>query len=316
MVTGIYLVLALLAGYAVYRSLDLDVPLDSLLEVRAKPPSQFLEVEGQSVHYRDQGARDAPVILLLHGTSASLHTFEGWAEKLQENWRVISVDLPGFGLTGPWIGALESQDYSRENYAIFLFQFMDKLKIKRFAVAGNSLGGEVAWQMAASSKERVSAQILLNAAGYADTGGQYPLAWKLITWPITSSISMSMLPRSAVAQGLRQVMVDQNLVTPDKIELYRDLGLRAGNRKALQQRLRFITADGGVQHLPQIEIPTLIIWGEQDVLIPSSTAKRFLKDIRGSELVIFDDLGHIPQEENPERTVAVAIDFLRKTNSA
>ena len=307
----IYLVALGVVGFAAYWLYEPDLPLDSMLKQWAKTPSKFMEIAGQSVHYRDEGDKDRPVILLLHGTSSSLHTWEGWVEELQKEWRVISLDLPGFGLTGPWVGELEGQDYSRENYARFLIQFMDGLGVERFVVAGNSLGAEVAWALTASAPKRVFAQILVDAAGYKDAGGQFPFGWRLISWPITGWFSMFMLPRFTISQGLRVAVADPVLITPQKIEHYRGLALRRGNRKALQLRLRYLLKEGGVQHIPPLSSPTLIIWGAKDRMIPPSNAERLLNDIPNSKLMMFDELGHIPQEEDPKQSVATAIEFLK-----
>ncbi|WP_415840401.1 alpha/beta fold hydrolase, partial [Roseateles saccharophilus] len=130
-------------GFAVSKAPDRS--LDSLVPRWAPPPSDFLDLDGQLVHYRDQGPASDPVpLVLIHGTGASLHTWEGWATALSQTHRVISFDLPGFGLSGPNADG----DYRDARYVTFVRRLLARLGVGRASVAGNSLGGEIAWQLA------------------------------------------------------------------------------------------------------------------------------------------------------------------------
>src|SRR5512137_3047131 len=122
-----------------------DQPVSALQARWAPPPSQFIAVRGMQVHVRDEGPRDDPVpIILLHGTGASLHTWDGWTRELARERRVIRFDLPGFGLTGPSPDGV----YTVESYVDTVLAVADKLGVQRFVLAGNSLGGYVAWATA------------------------------------------------------------------------------------------------------------------------------------------------------------------------
>jgi pimeloyl-ACP methyl ester carboxylesterase len=287
-----------------------DQPVDELKSRWAKPPSRFIEVNGMQVHLRDEGPHDDPApIVLLHGTSASLHTWQGWAVALRDRRRVIRFDLPGFGLTGP----NRQNDYSIAADVLFVRAVMDKLGVQRFVLAGNSLGGQIAWTAAARMPERVDRLILVDSAGYPPqsltTPQVVPLALRIARIPWLRRLASNTLPRGLIETSLRQLYGDPVKVTPDLVDLYFDMARRQGNRDALARRLdQAQTAD--LSLLKDIKVPTLILWGGRDRLLPPELAHRFERDIPHARLVVFDDLGHMPQEEDPERTVAEVRRFL------
>ena len=293
-----------------------DRPVETLVARWAPPPSEFLDLNGQLVHYRDVGPRGDPApIVLLHGTSASLHTWEGWSKALRGQRRVISLDLPAFGLTGPFAGDYPTRWagqplYTADHYARFVLDLLDRLAVPRFVVAGNSLGGDVAWHIAAAAPDRVAQLVLVDAAGYRFTPEDVPLGWRIARLPVLGRVTEHFLPRPFVLQGLRAVYGNPAKIDEALIDRYYELTLRAGNRAALVQRLQAWSPDEGVEKVSGVVAPTLILWGGRDRLIPPALAKRFVADIPGSQLVVFDDLGHVPHEEDPLRTVAVVKTFL------
>ena len=273
----------------------------------ALPPSEFLAIDGMLVHLRDQGPRDDPApIVLLHGTSASLHTWEGWVAALQAKRRVISLDLPGFGLTGPF----PDGDYRMSHYSAFLAHVLDQLQVPRAVVAGNSFGGQLAWQFALDHPQRVERLVLVDAAGYPRNATSIPIGFRLAQIPALAPLMANLLPRLMIEASIRNVYGDPSKVSDELIDRYYELTLRAGNREALRQRFIQAEAGQGFTRIAELKVPTLIIWGGRDELIPPDNAERFKRDIQGSRLVLFDDLGHVPQEEDPARTVAVLMGFL------
>lgn len=287
-----------------------DLPVEELKGRWAPPPSRFIEVNGMQVHLRDEGPHDDPApIVLLHGTSASLHTWQGWATALRDKRRVIRFDLPGFGLTGP----NRQNDYSTAADVLFLRAVMDKLGVHRFVLAGNSLGGLIAWTAAARMPDRVERLILVDSAGYAlqslKSPPEIPLGFRIARMPWLRQLVRYTLPRGVVETSLRQVYGEPARVSSDQVDLYSDMARRAGNRDALALRLEQLQpADLGL--LKTIQAPTLILWGGRDRLLPPEMGLRFEQDIPGSRLVLFEDLGHIPQEEDPQRTVGAVKRFL------
>lgn len=288
-----------------------DLPVEALVAQWAPPPSELVELNGQLLHYRDEGPRDDPLpIVLLHGTSASLHTWDGWAKALRGQRRVVRLDLPGFGLTGPWTGRYAGQPYLGDNYARFVRDVLDHLQLPRVVLAGNSLGGEVAWRLAALAPERVAQLVLVDAAGLRFTPQVQPLGWQVARLPVLGALSESVLTRALVRQGLASVVGDPARITDAQVERYYQLTLRTGNRAALRERLRGWSPGMGAERIEGVRQPTLVLWGGRDRLIPPEVGDRIVASIPGARLVRFDDLGHIPHEEDPARTVAALKDFL------
>lgn len=284
-----------------------DRPVSRLAARWAPPPSAFIDVEGMQVHVRDEGRRDDPVpIVLLHGTSASLHTWDGWVKALRDRHRVIRVDMPGFGLTGPSPGST----YTIDSYVRFTTALLDHFGIARCVLAGNSFGGWVAWESAFADPARVDALVLVDAAGYAIRSQSVPLAFRVAKIPVLNRLMEVTLPRRLVEASVRNVYGDPGKVTPELVDRYYELTLREGNRAALVQR--FVQAPLGIDaaRIRELRVPTLVIWGGRDRLIPVEYGESFQRDIAGSRLAIFDDLGHVPQEEDPAHTVAVVESFL------
>ncbi|HRC38875.1 MAG TPA: alpha/beta hydrolase [Rubrivivax sp.] len=303
--------LLLVTALALALSRAPDRPVETLVARWALPPSDFIEVRGQVVHLRDEGPRDDPLpLVLIHGTSASLHTWEGWVAALKGQRRIISFDLPGFGLTGPFTGQYSPGDYRGDTYARFVLDLLDALQVPRAVVGGNSLGGEIAWRLAVMAPERVAALVLVDAAGPVFTPESVPLGFAVARLPVVNRIAEWVLPRSVVAQSLTSVYGDPARVTPELVDRYFELTLREGNRRALGQRMQQWVMGEGAEQIARVKQPTLILWGGRDRLIPPAVGQWLQQQIAGSRLVVFDDLGHVPHEENPARTVAPVKDFL------
>jgi len=305
-------VLLLLAGLVFFAFASLVAtwaPDKSVAELSARwapPPSQFVMVDGLQVHLRDEGPRDDPVpIVLIHGTSDSLHTWDGWAEVLVPQRRVIRFDLPGFGLTGP----NKDNDYSTARYVKFVAAVLDRLGVSKCVLVGNSLGGQVAWEAALNMPQRVRQLVLVDAAGYPFHPATLPLAFRLARSQVTRWLLQYVLPRGLVQGSLRNVVGDPSKVTPQLVDRYYDMALRSGNRRALGYRMN---EELGVNPAPikTLKLPVLIMWGGRDRLIPLQFGQQFARDIAGSTLVVFEDLGHLPQQEDPLRTVREFQKFL------
>ena len=305
---GLMLLLILAAGGLLVWGWAPDLPLDELKAQWAQPPSQFVEVQGMQVHLRDEGPRDDPTpLLLLHGTSASLHTWDGWAAALAGKHRVIRLDLPGFGLTGPF----PDGNYRMAHYTEFLNALLDKLQVQQVVLAGNSLGGQIAWEMALAYPQRVTRLILVDAAGFPLQSTSVPIGFRLARIPALAPVIGKMLPRQMIESSVRNVYGNPELVSPQLVDRYYQLTLREGNREALVQRFSQ-HADPVLNQarISQISIPTLIIWGGRDGLIPPPHAEQFNVAIKDSQVVMFEDLGHVPQEENAAATASAVAKFL------
>lgn len=303
---ALILVVALAAGLALSWAPDRSV--DSLKARWAPAPSQFILLQGMQVHLRDEGPRDDPEpIVLIHGTSASLHTWDGWTVALQGQRRVIRMDLPGFGLTGP----APDGDYRMTRYADFIVALMDQLGVRRAVLAGNSLGGGVAWRTAVQHPDRVTRLVLVDASGYPLQSTSVPLGFRLAQIDWLKPVMSRLLPRGMIASSVRNVYANPDKVTPELLDRYYELTLRAGNRESLTRRMKLRETDAQSAGLiTTIAQPTLILWGAQDRLITEASGQRFHRDIAGSQYVVLDDLGHVPQEEDPQRSVGEVLKFL------
>lgn len=304
-------ILLMLTALAVSLSRAPDRPVESLVARWAPPPSEFIEVRGQVVHIRDVGPRTDPSpIVLLHGTAASLHTWEGWTATLAKTRRVIAFDLPGFGLTGPFAGEYPRDDYRGDAYARFVLDVLDALKVPRATIGGNSLGGEIAWRAVSLAPARFDRLVLVDASGYAFTPGSIPIGFALARLPVVNRIGEHLLPRALVAASVANVYADRTRITEPLVDRYFELALREGNRRALGLRAQQLEPGAAVDRLKTLALPTLVLWGAEDHLIPPDNAQRFGADIRGARIVVLPGLGHVPQEEDPAASLAPVLAFL------
>jgi pimeloyl-ACP methyl ester carboxylesterase len=287
-----------------------DIEVSKLEPTYFTPQSSYVQVQDARLHVRQRGA--GPVLFLLHGSFASLHTWSGWENQLEKSFHTISVDFPGHGLTGPTASA----KYSTDDYAQLIFQLADDLKIDTFYVAGNSMGGQVAWKMALRHPERVKKLVLVDAAGYIkmDTSSKpinqsRPFIFKLLQNDIAAKLLVKITPRFLFRWNMKQVYGNPDAVREEDVNRFYDLIMRAGNREATLQRLRQPGKDLQ-DSIRFITTPTLILWGENDRWIPVANAYRFQKDIQLSKLIVWEGIGHVPMEEQPEKTVTPVIEFL------
>lgn len=301
--------MALILIVVVYIALNYkaDVPVSKLREKYAMPPSQFMELRGMNVHYRDEGpASDSVPLVLLHGTSSFLQTWNACTAEWIKTRRVIRMDLPAFGLTGPD----PKGDYSVEGYLLFLNSFLTKLNVKQFYLAGNSLGGLIAYSYAAAYPNEVRKLILIDPAGYPNQDAKGALAFKLARMRGINKLFKVLTPRIIVRKSLEDVYGDDRLVTDSLVEIYRDMTIREGNRAAMLQRINMDYApDTSV--IKKIKMPTLVVWGELDQLIPVSHAYRFQRDLPHNKLVVLKGVGHIAMEESPNIVAPLIADFLK-----
>jgi pimeloyl-ACP methyl ester carboxylesterase len=302
---GLAIVAVLIAGVASAWAPDRTV--DELKGRWAQAPSQFVEIDGMQVHLRDEGPRDDPhPIVLLHGTSDSLHTWDGWADGLKATRRVVRMDMPGFGLTGP----NPTGDYTLMSYVGFVDHVLARVGVKQAVVAGNSLGGEIAWLLGVHHPERVERLVLIDSGGYPFKAEGMPIGFRLARIPALQPLTTRLLPRKTIEDSVKSVFGHPDQVTPELVDRFYELTLRAGNRASLIQRFQQAPIGALAEQVKRVTQPTLVLWGGQDRLIPPANAQRFAQDIPGTQVVMFDDLGHVPQQEDPTRTLAAARAFM------
>ncbi|MEP1445432.1 MAG: alpha/beta hydrolase [Paraglaciecola sp.] len=304
------LLVAVMLGIYVYFTIaysEPDLKVEHLTQRWAKSPSQFMTLSGMQLHYRDEGPKEDPLpIILVHGTSASLHTWDGWTAVLADHHRVIRFDMQGFGLTGPH----PQGKYRIEDYAQTLVSLMDQLGIEKAILAGNSLGGYVAWSSAVLYPERVEKLVLIDSSGIPFQSKSVPIAFRISSSPLLKYLLGDIMPRAIVKSSVENVYANPEKVTEALVDRYFELNIREGNREALAKRFVETKAGPLANRLDELTQETLIMWGEQDRLIPLSVGQRFHDEIANSQLVTFADLGHVPHEEGPQQTVDVLEEFL------
>jgi pimeloyl-ACP methyl ester carboxylesterase len=284
-----------------------DVSVEELKRKYTNAESEFVEIDGMQVHFRDQGVyTDTLPIVLIHGTGASLHTWEGWVSELKNEHRIITLDLPAYGLTGP----NQTGDYSQDYYVKFMEKFLSKLNVKHCVLGGNSLGGAITWAYTLDHPERVRKMILVDAGGYPMVSKSVPIAFQIARMPLIGNLFKYVLPHSIIEKSLQNVYVHDDRITPELIERYYDLASREGNRKAFLDRMKSMVSNDQYLKIKTLTMPTLIIWGKEDGLIPLDVAEKFHKDLPNDTMIVFKDLGHTPMEEDPMTTVATVKDFL------
>jgi pimeloyl-ACP methyl ester carboxylesterase len=287
-----------------------DMPLNELKAKYANTASSFISVNGMNVHFRDEGNQtDSIPIVLIHGTASSLHTYDSWTDSLKKSNRVVRMDLPAFGLTGPF----PDHNYSMSDYTDFLMDFLSALKIKQCVLVGNSLGGQIAWNFALERPEMVKKMILIDAAGYPLSSKSVPIAFKLAQTPVFNKLITFITPRFLVRASVENVYFDKSKVTDSLVERYFELTLREGNRQAFVDRFKMSKKTTAYNNIKNIKQPTLLIWGANDLLIPIENAYKFHKDLPNDTLVILDDTGHTPMEESPLESLKPVINFLKNS---
>lgn len=309
---GIFLLMVLFLA-SLYRQ---DISPDEVNLKYLSPESQFIEVGGIRVHVRVKG--EGEPIFLLHGSFASLHTWEPWQEELSPYYQTISLDFPGHGLTGP--DSLKR--YSTKDYSQLVYELAKKLNLPKYHLAGNSMGGGVALQLASDHPEQVLSLNLIDAAGAtapepkkADSSTQKKTslggAWifQVARHPVFSKLLLSCTPKFLFVLNMKQVYGDDSKVTDEVTTRYYELMLREGNRQASLDRLSMPRKGNSIQ-FERLTMPTLILWGALDTWIPLAQGQRLQQLIPGANLVIFDTAGHVPMEEIPTETVAEYLSFL------
>jgi len=287
-----------------FSSRNSDIDAETLKKRYSDSQSQFVSIDGLEVHFKDEGT-GFPIVLI-HGTSASLHTWDAWTQKLIENYRVIRMDLPAFGLTG----ANKNNSYDLESYNQFLESFINKIGVSEFVLAGNSLGGSIAWHYASNHQNQVKHLILVDPGGFPSKKGK-PFVFKLAEMPVVNLLLKHITPKSFVRNNLEQVYYDDSKITSELVERYHQMILREGSRNAFIERSKIAFKDETAL-LKKINTPTLILWGENDIWIPVENGLKFDAKLLNSRLVIMKETGHVPMEERPEESLVHLLDFLNE----
>lgn len=297
---GTVLAAVLLGGCWLYTP---DKPRAELEELYLRQANDMRLVAGTRLHVRDDGPRDAPAVLLLHGFGSSLHTFEPWADALKTDHRVVRLDLPGSGLSPPDL----KDDYTDGRSIELIMALMDQLDIGKATLVGNSIGGRIAWNMAADHPGRVEKLVLISPDGFASPGFAYDKAADV---PAVLKAMRFTLPKSAIRPNLAASYGDPGKLNEATVKRYHDLMLAPGGRAALLKRMEQTVLTDPATRLPLINTPVLLLWGKKDRLIPFSNSADYTELLPDARLVAFPELGHVPMEEDPDQSLKPLIKFL------
>jgi pimeloyl-ACP methyl ester carboxylesterase len=282
-----------------------DRPRGALEARYLAAPGDMMDVAGTRLHVRQSGQADAPAVILLHGFGASLHSWEPWAEALSATHRVIRFDIPGFGLSPPDPGS----DYSLARDIAVLEGLMDRLGLARAALVGHSMGGKIAWHFAAKRPDRVSHLVLVAPDGFAEPGKRYGEAPA-----VGGSLKLMtvFLPRPVLRMTIAPAYANPARLDDVTLTRYHDMMLAPGARGAMLARLSQAVLEDPAPLLPRITAPVLLLWGEDDRMIPASHAADYMRFLPGAELVRIGGLGHVPHEEDPARSLPPVVAFLAR----
>lgn len=297
---GVLLVLVLIAAFLAWSHRPLS---PETLEARyMSDEDRFVDAAGQTWRVRESGPEGADALVLIHGFSHSLESFEPLADRLDADYRVIRFDLPGHALTGPRSDAAYSNEATTEQVTALL----DEIAPDTFAIGGNSLGGLVAWRYAALAPERVAGLVLVSTGGFPNLGvGDDPLEA-----PAAVQTYLRFAPEAGVRQAMETLYAEPERLTDDQLQRIRDMMRARGVGDALIERIAQFTLPNPEPILSQISAPTLIIWGAQDAMIPAEHGARFQGALPDAELLIIEDAGHMAQVETPDRAAEAVRRFL------
>lgn len=291
-------VLLVIGGLALIRP---DIPFDQLQQKYRSPTDSYMQMPGGvMLHYRDEGPQNGYTLVLVHGFSASLIDWDAWTAALSTRYRVIRIDLPGHGLTQAPPGYQASVD----GYSDLIDAFADRVRPTRFVLVGNSMGGGVAWNFAVRHGGWLEGLVLEDAGGWphqtAQKGG--PIIFKMLQNPIARAVLRKIDIRPLIGQGLRSAFLDPSLVTPAVIDRYADFARAPGHRDILLTIQNRSASGTTVADLGRIKVPTLVMHGQEDRLVPFADGQAFARAIPGAVFIAYPNVGHVPMEQIPARS--------------
>lgn len=278
-------------------------------DVKAKytlPTSHFINWRGGELHYTDEG--EGFPILMLHGFGGSHRNFNRAAELLKDSFRIVRLDLPGFGLSD-MPGAGKEDISPRELYRSYLSFMTDTLKLDSFYVMGNSMGGLIAWNIAAENPEKVKGLVLLGSAGY-EMDKIKARAVKWLRYPFVVKALERGMPHSASEDAALRCWSNDELINPLEVQATNDFWNRQGNIHAAFE-IASAVEEPDTNLVKSISCPTLIVWGEHDEIIPAYHAEKFHRDIANSKLIVYENCGHVPQVEKADQFIKDFLTFFR-----
>jgi pimeloyl-ACP methyl ester carboxylesterase len=289
-----------------------DVPVNELRAKYANAESEFVDLgDGITVHLRDEGPKDAPAIIVLHGSNASLHTWQQWVDRLGKDYRIIRYDQPGHGLTGPH----PKDDYSAKAFVDVVDRVAKNRGLGEFYLGGNSMGGWITHEYAKAYPEKLLGIVLVDAGGAPDAKPKsLPIGFRIARMPGLNNLAQVITPRSVIETSLKQTVSNQSVITPAEIDEYWELLRHPGNREATLNRFSQFSMRNTTTELSETtrNVPALILWGDEDKLIPVESTKWFESQYKDHVTHIYKGIGHLPMEEAAEASANDVRNWLKR----
>lgn len=275
-----------------------DIPMTALEAKYAAPESQFITLDGVRIHYRDEGPRDGPVVLLNHAHWASVIMWDEWADALKDKYRVVRFDMAGHGLTGND----PTGDYSLERGVFLMEEFNVALGIDKFDLIGTSLGGTHGIHYTVKHPDQVQRLVLMNP-GALNAGVRGRDTPRGLPWWI--SIITYITPKQLFQFMLEGGYGDPSAVDENTVTRWHDMQMGEGHRPAeLARTSQYISGDI-IGLIKSLSVPTLIMWGEDNPVVTVDQAYEFidlLESAPDKQLSIYPGLGHMAALEDPITT--------------
>jgi len=313
----IFSMILILAGLLLWTP---DLSFERLKAFYETPQSQLIPTPESLIFTEDSNpsAANIPTLVLIHGFGSSLQTWDEWTRLLKPHMRVVRFDLPGFGLST----APSSRDYSDDADLRRFEQFIDAKKLDSFMIAGHSIGGRMAWIYAAKHPEKVTHLVLLSPDGFpsdpqkAFSQGVDFVPTHTYETPFYLGLIRYALPKWAVKLALESAFADPGLMTEQTLSRYHDMLLAPGVRASMLERMQQSMSIDPRTSLRSILMPTLILWGDQDVMIPVSNLADYQREMPTARSSVLQNTGHLIQEENGEESAKAFLSFIGKFQSS
>jgi len=273
-----------------------DIPADVLEARYVGRASKFINIDGVRIHFRDEG--EGPAVLLLHAGFGSLMDWDSWADALDDAYRIVRMDFPGHGLTGPD----PRGDYSLERTLELTETFIDAMDLDTFSIAGSSMGGRIAALIAKAHPERIENLIIVNPialeSGRGPTGSG-------ATVPKSAWVLTYITPRWLARYMLESRFGDRERLTDELIDRWHDLWLREGQREAQLKRLEQAATEETEDIIPALKPRTLLLWGEADSqadLMQKDAYRQRFENVESLSIHIYPNVGRMPELEIGQET--------------
>jgi pimeloyl-ACP methyl ester carboxylesterase len=287
-----------------------DIPYEMLEAKFADNDSRFVDLPSRlHVHYQEEGHASLPPLVLLHGFGDSYATWDGWVRELGNQFRIIRLDFPGHGLTRAPCDYVLRGDALAE----FVDAFAARLDLPQFAVAGNGMGGSVAWQLALRHPDRISGLVLVDAAGFPNeqSPATLPFAYRVARFRLGRALLRNVDNGPLIEDLLKADVYDKSLITPALVSRWAELQRAPGHRAILMSADPTTLTSASAPVLLYLQAPTLVISGDSDVVVEPASARKLAAAIPGAKLIVYPHVGHLPQIEIPQRSAADVAAFLQ-----